>query len=113
MIITFADKDLKKYANDERLAIRKLGARRAKLFKQRLDDLKDVESYEELKLLPGNYHELKNNRKGQWACDLDQPYRLIFEPIEKPIPSDKDGKYILIEIKTVDIVEITNYHKEG
>ena len=34
----------------------------------------------------GHYHELTGDRKGEWACDLDQPYRLIFEPHEKPIP---------------------------
>lgn len=38
---------------------------------------------------------------------------LIFEPLEKPIPTDKDGKYIWIEIKAVEIIEITDYHKEG
>lgn len=41
---------------------------------------------------------------------LDQPYRLIFEPHEDPIPIDDNGKYIWIEIKGVEIKEITNYH---
>ena len=71
-----------------------------------------AENLEELRHLPGNWHELKNERKGQWACDLDQPYRLIFEPQEKPIPTDQSGKYIWSEIKAVKIIEITNYHKE-
>ena len=113
MDIIFADKNLKKYANDDRLADKKLGAKRAKYFRQRLKDLSNAETYADLEYLPGNFHPLKNNRKGQWACDLDQPYRLVFEPVENPIPTDKDGKYILIEIKTVDVLEITNYHKEG
>lgn len=72
-----------------------------------------AENLEELRNLPGKWHELKNERKGQWACDLDQPYRLVFEPQEKPIPTDSSGKYIWIEIKAVEIIEITNYHKEG
>lgn len=113
MIITFADKTLKKYANDDRLAIRKLGALRARIFKTRLDDIEAASSYAELATLAGNFHELRNTRKGQWACDLDQPYRLVFEPVEKPIPTDPHGKYILIEIKSVELIEITNYHKEG
>ncbi|KPA16425.1 killer suppression protein HigA, partial [Candidatus Magnetomorum sp. HK-1] len=62
--------------------------------------------------IPGRYHELKHNRKGQWSCDLDHPYRLIFEPQEKPIPMDKDGKYIWIKITGIEIIEIINYHKE-
>jgi len=110
MEITFEDKKLRKYANDDRQALKKLGARRAKLYKQRLDDLFDAETLEDTRNLPGNYHELKGTRKGQWACDLDQPYRLIFEPHENPIPTNDDGQYIWIEIKTVEIIEIVDYH---
>ena len=112
MDITFRDKGLKKYANDDRLAIRKLGAKRAQVFKSRLDDLRAAESLEDVRHLPGRYHELAENRKGQWACDLDHPYRLVFTPHEEPVPSDKHGRYLWIEIKGVEIVEIANYHKE-
>ena len=35
---------------------------------------------------------------------------MIFEPHEDPIPTDEDGKYVWIEIKGVEIVEIVNYH---
>ena len=113
MNISFAGKDLKKYANDDRSAVRKLGARRAELFKQRLDDLRAAETLEDVRHLPGHYHEMRENRKGQWACELDQPYRLIFEPHENPIPTNEHAQYIWLEIKGVEIVEIVNYHKEG
>ena len=75
-----------------------------------IGDLIDAETLEDLRYVPGNYHELVENRKGQWACDLDQPYRLIFEPHENPIPTDKDGKYIWAEIKGIEVVEIEDYH---
>jgi len=110
--ISFGDKDLKKYANNDRLASRKLGPKRAKLFKQRLDELRATETLEDVRHLPGHFHELKENRKGQWSCDLDQPYRMIFVPHEDPIPVNADGQYIWIEIKGVEVIEITNYHKE-
>lgn len=97
-------------ANNESFAIRNLGSLRAKLFKSRLDDLDAAITLEDVRFLPGNYHELKADRKGQWACDLDQPYRLIFKPHENPIPTDKNGKYIWIEITGVEVIEITNYH---
>lgn len=87
-----------------------MGERRATLFHQRLNDLKDAETLEDIRYLPGRYHELIGDRKGQWACNLDHPYRLIFKPQEKPIPTDKDGKYIWIEIKNVEIIEIKDYH---
>ena len=38
----------------------------------------------------------------------------FFEPelkfIEDPVPTDENGKYVWIEIKGVEIVEIVNYH---
>ncbi|MFA0964464.1 type II toxin-antitoxin system RelE/ParE family toxin [Roseivirga sp. BDSF3-8] len=111
MVITFGDKKLKKYANDDRQAKKNLGQKRAILYKRRLDDLLDAENLEEVRALPGRYHELTGDRKGQWACDLDHPYRLIIEPHEDPIPVNKDGQYIWVEIKGVEIVEIVNYHK--
>ena len=112
MKIIFSNKKLEKYAEDEKAAVRKLGSLRADLYLQRLGDLAAAETLEDVRYLPGKYHELEHNRKGQWACSLDQPYRLIFEPIEKPIPTDPDGKAIWIKIKGVDIVEINDYHKE-
>ena len=51
-----------------------------------------------------------DERYCQWSCDLDQPYRLIFVPHENPIPTDGNGKYLWIEIKGVEVLEITNYH---
>lgn len=75
-----------------------------------MTQLADATTLEDVKLLPGHYHELSADRKGQWACDLIQPYRFIFVPHENPIPQDADGKYIWIEIKGVEITEITNSH---
>ena len=61
MVITFDNNKLKKYANDDRLAEKKLGKREADLFKQRLDDLKAAQTLEDVRYLPGNYHELVGN----------------------------------------------------
>lgn len=112
MIITFADKKLRKYANNHRLAVQKLGQRRAEIFQRRLDDLAAADSFADLKYLPGNYHQLGEDRKDQWACDLDQPYRLIFMPAETPIPKNEAGVQILIEINNAEIIEIKDYHKK-
>jgi proteic killer suppression protein len=112
MIITFADKKLKRYANNIRTAVRKLGAKRAELYQRRLEDIAAAESFSDLKYLPGNYHKLRQDRKDQWACDLDQPYRLIFKPGEDPIPKNEAGVQILSEIRTVEIIEIKDYHKK-
>ena len=112
MDITFSDKKLEKLANDDRKMTKALGKLRAEKFRLRLYQLHNAQNLEYVRNLPGHYHELTGNRKGQWACDLDQPYRLIFEPHEIPIPTDSDGKYIWFEIKGIEVIEIENYHKE-
>jgi proteic killer suppression protein len=108
--ITFRDNKLEKLANDSRKCQIEFGQIRARLFTKRFLDLYNANTLEDVRNLPGRYHELTGDRKGQWACDLDQPYRLIFEPHENPIPADKSGKYIWLEINGVEILKITDYH---
>ena len=110
MNLKFSDNKLEKYANNDRTGSKKLGKKRFKKYKQRLDQLKASKTLEDVRFQPGRFHELTSDRKGQWACDLDHPYRLIFEPQENPIPIDNDGKYIWVEIKGVEIIEIDDYH---
>ena len=110
MDIFFQSKKLEKIASDPRKCLKELGQIRAELFQKRLRDLYRAVTLEDARYLPGHYLELNENRKGQWGCDLDQPYRLIFEPHEDPVPTDENGKYVWIEIKGVEIVEIVNYH---
>lgn len=112
MEITFNDKKLAKIVNDDRKLDQKMGKVRAEKIKLRLNQLRDANTLEDVRYLAGNFHELTDNRKGQWACDLDQPYRLIFTPHENPIPVNPHGQYIWIEIKGVEVIEIINYHKE-
>lgn len=110
MDITFATKKLELLANNFTKCQAKMGTHRAKLLQKRLNALYIAKTLEDVREIPGRFHELTGDRKGQWACDLDQPYRLIFEPHEQPIPTDASGKYIWIEIKGVEIIEVTNYH---
>ena len=102
MEIVFKDKHMFRAVQDKRLLLRTYGSFRAGILMRRLDDMRAAENMAELKLLPGHYHELTGDRKGQWACDLDHPYRLIMEP---------DGNNAdFSKITVVDIIEITNYH---
>lgn len=110
MDIKFGHKKLEKLANDSRTCYKEFGQIRGKLFLKRLNDLSDAGNLEHVRYAPGNFHELSGDRKGQWACDLDQPYRLIFIPQENPIPTNEHGQYIWIEIVGVEIIEIVDYH---
>lgn len=112
MDISFQKKKLEKLANDDQKMDRKLGKIQAEKVRTRLAQLQSADTLEDTRNLPGNYHELVNDRKGQWACDLDQPNRLIFTPQENPIPENNSGQYIWSKIKGVEIIEIINYHNE-
>ncbi|HTN37445.1 MAG TPA: hypothetical protein VL053_10250 [Arachidicoccus sp.] len=112
MKIIFKNKKLEILTNNDKKLIKEFGTLRATKIKMRLSQLSFAQTLEGVKSLPGNYHELTKNRKGQWACDLDQPYRLVFTPQENPIPVNQSGQYIWAEIEGIEIIEIVNYHKE-
>jgi len=110
MIITFADRKLEKYANDFSLAQRKLGSNQAKLLHKRLNDLYDAENFSVLYFLPGHHHQLTENRSGQWACSLEQPSRLIYEPIIPDELAQTEEEIDLDQLVGLTVIEITDYH---
>lgn len=112
MNLTFRDRKFAKIVNDYRKLKAQHGDQRAKLITLRLSAIGGAQNLEDLRFVPGNFHELREDRKGQWACSLDGAYRLIFEPHENPIPKDDDGKYIWMLIVGIEVIEIVNYHKE-
>lgn len=66
---------------------------------------------EVLRNAPGRFHELRADRPGQFAADLDGPYRLIFEPVlsaEEKV-AHADG-FVWSKITHVSIVAIEDYH---
>lgn len=110
MEITFSDKKLEVLSSNFDKCRQKMGDRRAKLVVTRLNALRDADNLEEVRNLPGRFHELTGNRKGQWSCDLDHPYRLIFVPHENPIPINLHGQNLWTEIKGVEEIELVDYH---
>jgi len=110
MEIYFLNSKLAKILNNRNKIIKKYGSNMAKKIMQRLDDMKAAENLEELMTLPGRHHPLKEDRKGQFACDLVHPYRLIYKPGNAPLPKDDKGNLIYSEITLIDIIEIEDYH---
>ncbi len=110
--ITFADKRFEKIANNDKKLLKEYGKDQAGKIQLRLAQLRAATTLEDVRHLPGKFHELRENRKGQWGCDLIQPYRLVFTPHENPIPVNEHGQYIWLEISGVEIIEVINYHKE-
>jgi proteic killer suppression protein len=64
VIVNFADKSLKRLANDDRKMLKELGKQRATLLRRRLSQLEDASTLEDIRYVPGNYHELNHDRKG-------------------------------------------------
>ena len=77
---------------------KKHGPLMAEKIHQRIDEIKAADSVEQMiQYRIGGCHLLHQNRKGQYAVTLVQPYRLIFE--------QKDNT-----IQIVTIIEIVDYH---
>ena len=106
MQVVYADKELARCAGDKAYAVRKMGQRRADAYMDRLNDLRGAATLEDLKGVPGRYHELTGNRAGQWACDLDQPYRLIFKSTNK----GPAAQIVWANERIAKMLEIVNYH---
>ena len=112
MDIAFRDRKLLKCANEHRTAVKTLGPERADRFRKRLTELRAATCLEDLRHLPqAKFHELKANRAGQIACNLDHPYRLIMVPAHDPPPLNADGGLDWNLITAVKVIDIVDYHE--
>ena len=59
---------------------------------------------------PERLHELKGNRKGEFAVDLKQPHRLVFIPDHDPVPKLEDGGIDLKSVTAIIIQGMEDYH---
>lgn len=113
MYIVFKNKKLKEICSNFKSATIKFGEKNAKKLIQRLNELNATEKLAIfIKLPQTGFHELKGNRKGQYAVNLIQPFRLIFM---SEIDEDKfncklsDLEYYK-QITTIKILEVKDYH---
>lgn len=98
MQVEYRNRAIQKVCTDASAAEKKYGNPMAEKIHQRIDEIKSAESVElMIQCRIGRCHQLKGNRKDQYAVDLVQPYRLVFE---------KHGA----EIQIANIIEIVDYH---
>ena len=111
MQITFKTKKLKKTFNERQKLVTEYGDKTAKKIMLRIGVLKAAANLNQVpKVKPDRWHELKNNRKGTFAVDLMQPYRMIFKPDMEPVPLLEDGGIDLKEVIRIQILEVEDYH---
>lgn len=108
MEICFKDKKLKDLCERAAIAQRKLGSQMARKLRSRLADLEAAASVTALHA--GRPHPLEGNRLGQFALDLVQPKRLVFEPDHDPLPLGEDGRIVWHQVTRVCIIWIGDYH---
>lgn len=111
MDILFQDRKLEKLCNDQSLLVRKYGPIRAKILRRRIGEFRAAETLEVMRSLPQvRCHELKGNRAGTLAVDLDHPFRLIFEPANNPIPRKPDGGLDWTKVTAIRVLSVEDYH---
>ena len=112
MKIYFENRKLSKTLSNEKAISKKYGQTADKI-RVRLSEIAAADNLEDLRYVAGKFHELIGDRKGELACSLKDPYRLIFKPVNEPLPINEDGQLVWGNVKEIIIIEIVNYHKEG
>ena len=110
MVIEFRTDKLRRQCLLEREMVKAWGPERASRLRRRLADLDAAESLADMRALPGRTHELREDRAGQLAIDLDGPFRLIFEVADEPVPRRADGGLEWSGVRSIRIVSIEDYH---
>lgn len=111
MDITFRTQQLKKTFNSDKKLTKIYNARMAGIIKLRLAILKNIQTLTMVPITPPlRRHQLNGKRKGQYAIDLVQPYRLVFKPANNPIPYRQDGGIDTDRVTVITILEVVDYH---
>lgn len=113
MEVTFANARLHKLCNSAGKLRGKYGPRMALLIQQRLMELSDAPTIEDMYAVVGaRCHPLTGNRSGQFAVDLVHPDRLVFKPSNDPLPVKPDGGLDVARVTEIEVVGIGDYHQD-
>jgi proteic killer suppression protein len=109
--IYFRTKKLQKTCSKEKEMQKQLGRKCAEKLKQRLMELRAADALSDISHLPPTRcHELTGSRAGQFSVDLEQPLRLLFIPINDPMPVQDDGGIDRRRVTEIEIFEIADTH---
>jgi plasmid maintenance system killer protein len=111
MLLTFKTNKLRKECSSEQEMRRKYGDKLARKLMQRLMELRAADCLAIISNLPpARCHELKGNYKGHFSVDLEQPMRLIFRPVNEPLPVTPDGSIDKGLVTEIEVVAIEDTH---
>ena len=109
--ITFKTAKLQKIFNSRRNLVREYGEYNAARIAVRMAVLLQAPNLAAVPTgKPDRCHELKGNRRGQFAVDIVQPHRLVFRP-SRDILTQRQGRRIeLGHITAIKILGVEDYH---
>lgn len=113
MDITFSSKKLKKQLSEAKTMAKTHGPRRTALLKVIMTQLRAAPNlgvFAPPYSQPNRCHELKGNKKGQLSVDLDHPYRLLFKPINDPLPMRPEGGLDWHQVTAIEIKGVEDTH---
>lgn len=108
--ISWSRQKLEKTCSDDRQGSKHWGADHWKLLTKRLVALLGAPTLADMEGVPGNCHQLRADRGGQFAVHLWGSYRLIFEPDHDPVPRLDDGGIDRTKVTQIKIKEVVDYH---
>jgi plasmid maintenance system killer protein len=112
MQISFASNRIEKLCCDSKVMQKVLGKNCALKLQHRLAVLNEAINLAAFtpNLRPERCHELIGDRAGQLSMDLEQPYRLIFEPNHQLIIKKADGGLDWASVTAIKILEVVDTH---
>ncbi|AOZ93318.1 type II toxin-antitoxin system RelE/ParE family toxin [Paenibacillus crassostreae] len=111
MNIYFKDSKIEKAMNNERESIKTWGPDNARKIRTRMSELHAADNLSQLSHVPpSRLHALTGNRKDQFSITVKEPFRIIFEALNDPVPRLLDGGIDKTRITEIMIIEVVNYH---
>ncbi len=102
---------LRKVLNDPGLMKKRYGKPAAQRLQKRILELQACRVLADMRRHKGaRLHQLRGERAGQFAVDVDGGRRLVFAPSDNPVPMLPDGGIDESEITCIVLLEVEDYH---
>ncbi|HEC13398.1 MAG TPA: killer suppression protein [Acidiferrobacteraceae bacterium] len=111
MDISFKNKKTQKVFNSSTELTKKYGVRNARIIQRRMAVLQAAPTLADVPhRRPERRHQLEGKRQGEYAVDVEHPFRIVFKPGHNPIPKTRDGGVDLTRVTAIEILGIEDYH---